>query len=72
VKSLLCQIGRNNARQYDAIEGACTSNTNDANFVGFDILEMHEIGADGSKPVYRERVRDDVPVVYDRLDWDVD
>ena len=46
MKVLLCQIGRNNARQYDAIEGACTSDTNDANFAGFDILEMHEIGAD--------------------------
>lgn len=36
----------NNARQDDAIEGASTANADDANLGGFDIFEMHEIGAD--------------------------
>jgi hypothetical protein len=38
-------IDRTNARQNDAIEGVGTSNSDIANFVAFNILEMHEIGA---------------------------
>ncbi len=41
----LCQIGRNNARQHDAIESTGAPNADDADLTHSDIPQMKEIGA---------------------------